>query len=66
MLLNPHLLSLLKTKARHGRKLLMKYDGPFEIIQKLSAVFYRLRMPEYVLQNLLWNGLIFVSKYKIF
>ena len=25
----------------------MTYNGPFEIIQKLSAVFYRLRMPEY-------------------
>ena len=24
----------------------MKYDGPFEIIQKLSAVSYWLRMPE--------------------
>ena len=24
----------------------MKYDGPFEIIQKLSAVSYQLRMPE--------------------
>jgi hypothetical protein len=29
-----------------GQKLLMKYDGPFEIIQKISAVAYRLRMPE--------------------
>ena len=26
--------------------MLMKYDSPFEIIQKLSAVSYRLRMPE--------------------
>ena len=24
----------------------MKYNGPFEIIQKLSAVSYRLRMPQ--------------------
>ena len=24
----------------------MKYDGPFEIIQKLSAVSYRLQMPQ--------------------
>jgi len=24
----------------------MKYDGPFEVIQKLSTVSYRLRMPE--------------------
>ena len=46
VLLNPHSLSLLRNETGHGRKLLMKYDGPFEIIQKLSAVSYRLRMPE--------------------
>ena len=42
VLLNPHSLSLLRNETGHGRKLLMKYDGPFEIIQKLSAVSYRL------------------------
>ena len=46
VLLNLHSLSLLKTEARHGRKLLMKYDRPFEIIQKLSTVSYQLWMPE--------------------
>ena len=46
MLLNPHSLSLLRKETGHGRKLLMKYNGPFEIIQKLSAVSYRLRMPQ--------------------
>ena len=46
VLLNPHSLSLLRNKTGCGRKLLMKYDGPFEIIQKLSAVSYRLRMPQ--------------------
>jgi hypothetical protein len=46
VLLNLHSLSLLRNKTGHGRKLLMKYDGPFEIIQKLSAVSYRLRMPQ--------------------
>ena len=40
VLLNPHLLSLLRNETRCGRKLLMKYDRPFEIIQKLSAVSY--------------------------
>ena len=45
VLLNPPSLSLLRNETGHGRKLLMKYDGPFEIIQKLSAVSYRLRMP---------------------
>jgi len=28
------------------KKLLMKYDGPFEVIQKLSAVSYQLWMPK--------------------
>ena len=45
VLLNPHSLSLLKNESGRGKKLLMKYDGPFEIIQKLSPVSYRLRMP---------------------
>jgi hypothetical protein len=46
VLLNPHSLSLLRNKTVHGKKLLMKYDGPFEIIQKLGTVSYRLQMPE--------------------
>ena len=46
MLLNPHSLSLLRNETGRGRKLLMKYNRPFEIIQKLSAVSYRLQMPE--------------------
>ena len=46
VLLNPHSLSLLRNETGRGKKLLMKYDGPFEVIQKLSAVSYRLRMPE--------------------
>jgi hypothetical protein len=40
VLLNPHSLSLLKSESGRGKKLLMKYDGPFEIIQKLSPVSY--------------------------
>ena len=46
VLLNPHSLSLLRNETGRGRKLLMKYNGPFEIIQKLSTVSYRLRMPK--------------------
>ena len=45
VLINPHLLSLLRTEKGRGRKLLMKYDGPFKIIKKISPVSYRLRMP---------------------
>ena len=46
VLLNPHSLSLLRNETGHGRKLLMKYDGPFKIIQKLSAISYQLQMPK--------------------
>ncbi|KIJ34789.1 hypothetical protein M422DRAFT_181591, partial [Sphaerobolus stellatus SS14] len=42
VMLDPHSLSLLKKVQGQGRKLLMKYDGPFEIIQKVSTVAYRL------------------------
>ena len=45
-LLNLHSLFLLRNETGHGRKLLMKYNKPFEIIKKFSAVSYRLQMPE--------------------
>ncbi|CDO77172.1 hypothetical protein BN946_scf184675.g4 [Trametes cinnabarina] len=45
VVLNPHSLQLLRRETGQGRKLLMKYDGPFEVIQKVSAVAYRLRLP---------------------
>jgi len=44
VVLNPHSLDLLKTEKGRGNKLLMRYDGPFEIIQKLSPVTYQLRL----------------------
>jgi hypothetical protein len=40
VLLNPHSLSLLRNEKGRGKKLLMKYNGPFEVIQKLSPVSY--------------------------
>lgn len=42
VLFNPHSLSLLKDVRGRGQKLLMKYDGPFEVIRKLSPVSYQL------------------------
>ena len=45
VVLNPHSLDLLKTEKGRGNKLLMRYDGPFEIIRKLSPVTYQLRLP---------------------
>jgi transposase InsO family protein len=45
VLINPHSLKLLRDVKGKGQKLLMKYDGPFEIMQKISPVAYRLRIP---------------------
>jgi hypothetical protein len=45
VLINPHSLSLLRTEKGQGKKLLMKYDSPFEIIKKISPVSYQLKMP---------------------
>jgi hypothetical protein len=45
VVLNPHTLQLLRSEKGRGKKLLMKYDGPFEIIRKLSPVTYQIRLP---------------------
>lgn len=44
VVLNPHNLNLLREEKGRGRKLLMRYDGPFEIIRKLSPITYQLRL----------------------
>ena len=38
-------MELLKDIKGKGKKLLPRYDGPFEIIEKISPLAYRLRMP---------------------
>lgn len=45
VLINPHSLRLLGKDTGRGKKLLMKYDGPFEIQEKYSPVTYRLKLP---------------------
>ncbi len=45
VVLNPHSLELLRNEKGRGKKLLMKYDGPFEVIRKLSPVTYQIRLP---------------------
>ena len=45
VVLNVDSLELLRNQKGRGRKLLMKYDGPFEIIRKVSPVAYQLRLP---------------------
>ncbi|KDN33083.1 hypothetical protein RSAG8_13827, partial [Rhizoctonia solani AG-8 WAC10335] len=46
VLINPHTLKLLKDIKGLGRKLLMRYDGPFEVMEQVSSVAYRLRLPQ--------------------
>ena len=45
VLINPYSLRLYKSDGGKGQKLLMKYEGPFEVIQKISPVAYRIRLP---------------------
>ena len=45
VLFNPHTLDLLRNVKGKGKKLLARYEGPFEIMQKISPLAYRLRMP---------------------
>lgn len=45
VVLNVNSLELLRAESGRGRKLLMKYDGPFEILRKLSPVSYQVRLP---------------------
>ena len=45
VVINRKNLGLLSDGKGRGNKLLTKYEGPFEIIQKLSSVSYRLHMP---------------------
>ena len=45
VVINRKRLGLLRNEKGRGDKFLTKYDGPFEIMQKLSSVSYRLRMP---------------------
>lgn len=45
VLINPHSLELLKKEKGKGIKLLTRYDGPFEIIRKISPTTYQLKLP---------------------
>ena len=44
-MINPHSLEMLRQKKGLGKKLQVKYDGPFEVLEKFSPITYRLRMP---------------------
>lgn len=45
VVINQQNLGLLKEEKGRGNKLLARYEGPFKIMKKISAIAYRLRMP---------------------
>jgi hypothetical protein len=45
VLINPHSLRLLRKVDGLGRKLLARYEGPFEVLERVKTNTYRLRMP---------------------
>lgn len=45
VLLNRETLGLNRTVTGTGKKLIPKYEGPFEILEKISKITYRLRLP---------------------
>lgn len=45
VLINIHSLNLLRTFEGKGRKLLPRFEGPFKVLERISPVAYRLRMP---------------------
>ncbi|QRW27785.1 Retrovirus-related Pol polyprotein from transposon [Rhizoctonia solani] len=45
VLINPHSLNLLKHQSGKGNKLNMRYEGPFEVMESISPVAYRIRLP---------------------
>lgn len=45
VVLNQNTLGILDREKGNGKKFLIKYDGPFQILEKLSPVAYRIRLP---------------------
>ena len=63
VLINVHSLQLPDIKEGKGSKLTRRFEGPFEIIDKLSDITYRLRIPhEYDIHPVL--SIVHLEKYK--
>ncbi len=45
VMINPHSIKLSGEWQAHGRKLLDRYQGPFEVIDKYSPITYKIRIP---------------------
>jgi hypothetical protein len=45
VLINPHSLRLQGPWGGHGHKLAERYEGPFEVTEKIGPVTYRIRLP---------------------
>ena len=45
VLINPHSLEMLRYKKGLRRKLQVKYDGPFEVLEQIIPITYWLPMP---------------------
>lgn len=63
VLINVHSLQLPDVKEGKGSKLTRRFEGPFEIIDKVSDITYRLRIPhEYDIHPVL--SIAHLEKYK--
>lgn len=45
VVLNQNTLGILEREKGNGKKFLIRYDGPFQISEKISPVAYRIRLP---------------------
>ncbi|KIY60703.1 hypothetical protein CYLTODRAFT_322624, partial [Cylindrobasidium torrendii FP15055 ss-10] len=45
VLINPHSLELVESKGT-GKKLVQRYLGPFEVMERINPMVYRLRLPK--------------------
>jgi hypothetical protein len=62
-LVNPHTLKLVDVKGT-GRKLVQKTIGPFEVMERINPLVYRLRLPDNYPMHPIFN-LAHLKKYRV-